>query len=240
MRPGSRPAPRSEWSASLLTFLLLPVFAFAVTLWILSSGGRGERGTPTPPPGGTGVEVIGLAGTLLGEHGARVEVRLSPLHADPERQRFDAEELREHFGIEHGEPWRLEIAYVGDPARDAADQPVLDLSRIEVRDADGRAMTGVLDAARVEGLAGDPLAVLLRRSRATLAAGESTQRVLWGEVPGERARVTGLFGAEDAPLFPRTDAATELALSPASLRQDRELALFQAEVARAPRAGEDE
>lgn len=240
MRPRSRPVPRSEWSASLLTFLLLPVFAFAVTLWILSSGDRGDRGTPTPPPRGTGVEVIGLAGTLVGEHGARVEVRLSPLHADADRQRFDAEELREHFGIERGEPWRLEIVYVGDPARAVDEQPVLDLSRLEVHDAEGRALSGVVDAARIDDLAGDPLAVLLRRARTRLVAGESTQRVLWGEAPGDGARVTGLFGAGDAPLFPRPDAATDLALTPASLQQDREKALFQAEVARAPRAGEDE
>lgn len=227
-----RPAQESTWATSFLVYFALPIFAFAVTALYLNNRGGIRQQTPAPPPVENTLQVRGSTCVLAGEHGARVELRLLPLHADPDRQRFDQVQLRRRFDLGPGEPWRLEIRYHADPGRPADEQPRLELSDLRVVNAEGVALEG-LPAPTVQptGLR-DPLAELLSRAPTSVVAGQDVQRILWGPAPGAGSRVVGLVRMEDGvaePLFAPLNPQTELALQTAALRQDRELALFQFE-----------
>jgi len=223
----------ASWTSAFVIYFLLPVLAFAGTALYLNGRNRVQRGSPAAPPTENTLQVQGLTGLLAGEHGARVELRLLPLHADPDRQRFDQVQLRRRFELGAGEPWRLGIRYHADPGRPFAEQARLDLSQLRVVDAEGNALTSI--PAPTVGQTGlrDPLAELFSRTQLELAAGQQAQQILWGPAPGEGSIVQGLLrvGALDAaqPLFAPTNEQSELVLSSAALRQDRELALFQSD-----------
>lgn len=226
-------APVSSWTTGFIIYFVLPLCAFTATaLYLNSRDHLGNQGTPPPPPVGNTLAVQGLTGLLAGEQGARLELRLLPLHADPDRQRFDQVQLRRHFELGAGEPWRLEVRYHADPGRPLAEQARLDLSQLRVVDGDGKALARIPAKAPtpVTGLR-DPLAELLSRTPAELGAGHTAQLILWGPAPEDAALVQGLVRAGEValPLFAPANPQSELALISAAMRQDRELALFQAE-----------
>ncbi|MCA8979829.1 MAG: hypothetical protein KDC14_07365 [Planctomycetes bacterium] len=229
---GVRPRPprQPSWAAGFFVYFALPIFAFAVTALYLNTRVGVRRSTPAPPPAENTLQVLGSTCVLAGEHGARVELRLLPLHADPDRQRFDGVQLRRRFDLGPGEPWRLEIRYHADPGLPADEQPRLELAELHVENAEGVALRG-LPAPTVQpsGLR-DPLAELLSRAPDSVAPGQDAHLILWGPAPGEGSRVTGLMRLEDGaskPLFAPLNPRSELPLQVAALRQDREFALFQ-------------
>lgn len=227
---GARSRPAEGWPAGFFVYFALPIFAFCVTALYLNSRDGAQRGTPAPPPAENTLQVRGSTCVLAGEHGARVELRLLPLHADPDRQRFDQVQLRRRFDLGPGEPWRLEIRYHADPGRPAAEQPRLELAELHVESAEGTRLQPLpAPVVQPSGLR-DPLAELLSRAPTAVDAGQVAQRILWGPALGEGSRVVGLVRMEDGtrePLFAPLNPQTELALQSAALRQDRELALFQ-------------
>jgi hypothetical protein len=223
----------ASWTSAFFIYFVLPVLAFAGTALYLSGRNRIPRGTPAPPPAENTLQVQGLAGLLAGEHGARVELRLLPLHADQDRQRFDQVQLRRRFELGVGEPWRLEIRYHGDPGRPYAEQARLDLTQLRVTGVEGDELVGI-PAPAFDGMGlRDPLAELLSRAPRELAAGQRAQRILWGPAPTEGSLVQGLLRVgEDGTaraLFAPTNPSSGLALTQAELRQDREVALFHAD-----------
>ena len=243
MRQNRRSNEPSGWSGGAIVFAM-PIIAFAVTVLVLGRGDGLDRGTPPLPPVENALDVQGLTGVLVGQNGARVEVRLLPLHADAGRQDYDALRLRQRYGeLGPGEPWRLVVLYHDDPQRQDAEEPVLDLSHLAVVDVSGAQLVDFPEPALDDDGLRDPLAALLSRSPSSLKAGQEAQRILWGAAPGAGARVIGLVerreDVADLPLFAPSNAETEVALGSAALRQVRELSLFQAQIALADGAEED-
>lgn len=210
---------------------MVPIVAFAVTGMFLKHRDSERGGTPPAPPAENSLQVSGLTGILVGEHGARLEVRLSPLHADPERQRFDQNKLSRKFQLGSGEPWRLELRYHADPALPEAEQPRLDLEQLSIVNAAGQAFANIPSPTVAAGTLRDPLTELLSRGPTSIAAGHSSQHIVWGPVPAAGLRVSGLFRQSvESPrlgLFAPLNAESEIELEVAELRQDREVALFQ-------------
>jgi len=183
--------------------------ACAVALW---SRGHFVGSTPGPRvhtrpalPDGAGVE--GWAGTLeLGSDGPdgdgakaggvsrALHARLLPLHADPDRQVFDGRALQRRLELGPGAPWRLVVAYLRAGSGSA---PSIPLSGWSVVDAEGLALTPIVDGARAEaGLeqgAFDPLRSLLAVPD-RLDPGHEVTLILWGRAPGSDPHIEGPLG----------------------------------------------
>lgn len=182
--------------------LLPPLAAFVAGAWFLhtrpnfwGSGGRGADGVPEIADPEEAIE--GLAGVLELEPGLELRATLAPLHADPERQAFDAAALARRFDLDPGEPWRLRVR--ADVARYRAEG-------LRVVDARGVALVELLPepAARPVDRPADPLRTLLSAhgaAGARLPRGRATlDVVLWGRRPEAGARLEGLAPAAGAPL----------------------------------------
>jgi hypothetical protein len=228
-----RRGARARWVA-----LGVPLAALACGyLFLCTRAPRlGERASP---PAADAAAVDGWVGTLAGPGGARLEARLTPLHAAPERQAFDARALERRLALEPGEPWLLVLRYRADDGppsalAPAAELPVavpaLALARVEVHDEGGRAARALPSAAVGPATPADPLRVLLAPPAEDLAPGEEVGLVLWGRRPAGSARVEGLWAEWDDG---RGFTAGALALHPRGV--DR--AALHAAVARLDRAG---
>lgn len=190
MSDGSQPQQRRTggFGPSVVVLSLLSA------TWIASRG-AGER--PAALPGAavpSAADAIGEVPVWLGQHAlsadGAVRARLTPLHAEPDRQAFDARALAQRLGLGAGEPWRLELAYEAPP-----DAPPLGLSDIAIEDASGRRIAPAAPAADGRAAAGaavDPLRALVRAPRTALRPGGTASLVLWGDAPGAGARVVGV------------------------------------------------
>lgn len=143
--------------------------------------------------------------------GGALELELAPLHAQLERQRFDAGALAARLGLEAGEPWALDLRWSkelapagGDSAEASASEPAgLALGGLKVEDAQGEALRALVEcAAAAEGreapratdvhaarAVSDPLLQLYALPAAELAPGTSARCVLWGRAPHAGARL---------------------------------------------------
>lgn len=177
--------------------MVLPIVVLVLAvLWVRHGAGRSPGDRPEPPD----VSVVTLVEGWLGEAaptpGARLEVRLVPLHGDEDRQVFDRDVLAARLGRSSGQPWQLELRY---PCAADAGAPSLSLEALELRDANGSALLPVVGRAPSpvgEGAA-DPLLSLLAPPT-ELAPNTSVTVVLWGEAPGEGARLA--IDAIEVPL----------------------------------------
>lgn len=162
-----------------------------------------DHGIATPPRSGA-VTVAGHGATLTLPGGARVHVRLAPLHADVEQQTFDARALATRFGLAEGAPYRLELVLAADarPVRVRA-------AELAIRDETGVALTPILAAAARAGgaarggLPADPLRALLAPADVEIGSERVVGVCLWGRAPAGRVVVTGL-AAGPLELAPQT------------------------------------
>jgi hypothetical protein len=195
---------------------LAPLLMLA--LWAHWTGGRAfapRPAAPAPVASDPDRTLDGWFASLEGADGSVLEVRLGPLYAQAERQAFDAQVLREKLGLPSGQPMRLLVhwrprphapgsasrsplagAEQPDPAAspELAERPAaLGLGPLWVTDEDGRALRSLEFPADDTRSVRDPLRTLLQAPGGALAQGQSAEWVLWGRIPGPRARVEGLL-----------------------------------------------
>ncbi len=197
----------------LITLCALVLFA----LWARRLGARtlGERARP--PIVDAPASIPGWSAVLSMPGGGLLDVRLLPMHAEPERQRFEAQALERRLGLGVGEPWRLNLAWLPPEASLApgATDPsdCLDLSALTVADASGVAQHTLRrpDAAP-PGEPADPVLVLLTPPCARLGPGEAVSLILWGRAPLASPRLIGAGGpASSIELVQSGLVAAELA-----------------------------
>lgn len=162
------------------------------------SSGRPPVDVGAPPEVDVWIGEV-LAAEASEDDAPLVTVRLTPLHADPIVQRFDAQVLRRRLRLSDGEPWRLEL-------RGGSQGEVQAEDALTVRGIDG-GMLVQLDAGQ------DPLLAGLFASDASVVVEQARQVVLWGSVPKGELRLDGLTGSDGAvvvPLEPAQVSAEEL------------------------------
>lgn len=184
--------------------LLLPLMVLALALLHIQERRPGLGRRAQPPAAADGGPVGAWVGSADAPSGGRLQVSLTRLHSDPDRQRFETTSLGRRLQLGKGEPWRLALRHVGDEGAD------LDLARMVVEDAAGGRLRPLPAPVTGEGVA-DPLAVLLA-APAHLAAGSARTLVLWGPAPGDAPRLCGLPGsvAPIVSLAPSSVARSEL------------------------------
>jgi hypothetical protein len=195
---------------------LAPLLLLA--LWAHWTGGRAFTPRPAAPaPVASDPErtLDGWFASLEGADGSVLELRLGPLYAQPERQAFDAQALRAKLGLSSGQPMRLQVQWrprakaldslgraplAGGATFDPAASPelaegpaALGLGPLWVTDEDGHALSTLEFPADEATPVRDPLRTLLQAPGGALAQGQSAEWVLWGRIPGPRARVAGLL-----------------------------------------------
>ncbi len=200
--------------------VLLPAALLALVAAFLFQRPRARVGVPPPVAADPDETIEAFGARLDGLDGSRLVARLAPLHADPDRQRFEAGSLKRRLELEPGQPWRLSLRWDGPahpraagdapgalgadgapgalgadgPApREAPREPTgLGLGPVEVRDGSGLALASIrLDDG--ERRPADPLRTLLAPPEGALRHGQTVGWVLWGRRPGEGARVVGLL-----------------------------------------------
>jgi len=178
--------------------LLVPLLVLALALvYSRNRFGAPQGDHARPPTQEIEDGVPGWAGSVDASEG-RLIARLAPLHSDPVRQRFDTLALGRRFGRDQGAPWRLVLSLTGQTR---AGSPGLDLDDIVVVDVDGLALEPVLEPVwpnQVGVL--DPVSVLFAPPPGQLFPGEEISLVLWGRIPEEGARVSGLGDNGGVPL----------------------------------------
>ena len=172
--------------------LLLPV----ATLTLVSAFLILRGGDASGPPFGDDVPgvvvdatVAGLEGSWDAGSGARLHVRVVPLHADAGRQEFERDALAQRLAPGPGAPWLLVLRWEepasgdGSGAGVALEATKLPLAALEVRAVGGGAgLVPIATAAGApDGDLHDPLAVLLAPPDEPLRPGQSVEVVLWGE-----------------------------------------------------------
>lgn len=118
--------------------------------------------------------------------------RLTPLHAEPERQQFEAQALRKALALPEGEPFRL----VRHGAAGTG-------AKVEVVDEHGLALSAIEPE---KGLA-DPVRALVATPLGFERAGER-EWILWGRAPHDAARI-----------LPSTEGATAVELVRSKVRR---------------------
>lgn len=198
--PSGQAQRRRARSTRPPALVFLGLFLSLVLVHFLTRGG-GEHTDRVTVDGGGPARAPGwvahaeLTGTDPdGTDPAMLRARLTRLHAAPERQRFDAETLRERLALGPGEAWRLELALEGD-----AETP-LALGAISVADADGTALVPAVERAEAPApnAVADPLRALAAAGDGLVWPGEPRQVLLWGRAPRDDARL--ILGGLDAPL----------------------------------------
>ena len=172
-----------------LALLLFPLLFFAAAVQY-QRGLRPEPGAhPDPPRGAPTGLVPGWSGFLETADGARVRVRLSRLHSEPEWQAFDAQSLARRLSLSVGEPWRLELAHEGPKgARE------LELGELSLSDASGVASRSLVPPPRqAADSVLDPLWGALA-GPSSLAPGETARLCLWGREPVGETTLEVSFG----------------------------------------------
>jgi len=165
----SRPSPRAVGPIVMIVPLLSLI---AGALWMR------ERVHEGPPPGAPSVADpdVRVAGWRTPVTGASPLVaELFPLHADDERQAFEAERLRERLDLGPGEPFRLRLS-VSELA------PELDPSTLRLTTGGQPVLTCVRPGP--DAFAG-PLATLLWPPARLDPGGRIVEIVLWGSAPDE-------------------------------------------------------
>lgn len=187
--------PREGTGAWLpvLTFVL--VFAGAVIgslLWN-QGGGIGRDRVELAPD-----DVLAVSGWAGPEDpfAAGLVLRLTPLHAEPERQAFDAGALAARLGLEAGEPWRLEVTWPLNGAVKPRFEKLLTALTDEpgvLTIVDDQGTCATTFAPLVTEPKGQHLAGLFdpRRTLAVDGTGAEGQLHFWGRGPGEGARLAG-------------------------------------------------
>jgi hypothetical protein len=234
------PARRSARRHRPLLVLLPFLFGALALLHLLQ---RPRRGDPAPPPSQSdpGADVAAWRGELVGARGAWLEARLSPLHADPERQDFEARTLRRRLDLEEGRAWRLRVLWSAPRATQgaAAGAPLalgergpggaeplasaepsgIGLGAVEVVDDAGVAARS-LPPPESGTDAHDPLRVLLAPPPGALRPGQAADWILWGRAPRPGATLRGLVPGHDADFLAATGFSGRLELRGVSLRRD--------------------
>jgi hypothetical protein len=198
----------------------------SLVLGVLYVRERARSHVPSPPPLASDPNqlIAGFAGSIPGHAGATLEVRLSRLHADSDRQRYDADALRARLGLPVGEPWRLAIAWRGPresppevplaPLENGAAEPTSDATAGPaeiplVQDPQEEWGLG-LGSLWIEDEGGvamraippdpdsppDPLRTLLAPPEPALRPNQAVDLVLWGRAPKNLARLRGLLPEE--------------------------------------------
>jgi hypothetical protein len=199
--------------------VLLPVLLVLVGLFALKHGARRPRGEHARPPQvETRAEIPGWSASVPHPLGGRLDLKLSPLHVDGARQRFEAVTLERRFGREAGEAWGVNLRWESDPqgpgAGTATGQesgagpataqesgagpapgPGLPLQRLQIADGGGVRLRPLDLESAAPGLdrPADPVAVLFTPPREALAAGEGVSLILWGCAPSGEAFVQDLL-----------------------------------------------
>jgi hypothetical protein len=212
----AEPVPRSR-RGPLLGAVAVVAAAAAVFVSVRFAERLGDRGPSTPPtvadPDQT---LLGFSGELAAADGGRILLRLTPMHAEPSVQAFDAAAIRRRLSLGSGEPWRLRIAWQPAVKTEAAAlPPELALNSLSIADERGVALA-VLASDRGAPRPGtrDPLATLLGPPSAPLTPGHEVDVFLWGRAPESGARIEGL-----APPDATTGSAAAIALAPQAIRR---------------------
>lgn len=205
---------------SLRALTLVLVVSFAGTMALTPFARRWLAGRGSAPSGGARAELRAPPEDVpawTGEHafadGSRVAIELTRLHADPDRQAFDAEafarrgthtpatvRLAGHAErARESEPFLCRLTWRAAPvssraapgAAAAATDPVgIDLRGVRALDARGTAAEPTAEPSPAEdGRPADPLAVLVAAPQARLARDETVALVLFGRAPGAGARL---------------------------------------------------
>jgi hypothetical protein len=217
-------AARPSRRARPLLLLLPPLL---LLLGLLHLARREPLSGPTPPPDVSSPDetVSALTGELSGAAGGWLVATLAPLHADPQRQAFEAAALTRELGLEPGQPWRLSVRWEAGEAgaeEDAAAQGAgsrgaesvpagesvaqvrpagIELGPVSVEDEAGLALRSLDDPPpRAEGEPTPPLRTLLAPPVGALRPGRTADWILWGRAPGAGARLVGLTPRAD-PVF---------------------------------------
>ena len=201
---------RSLWAVSGLLAAALAVLAGRV----LEPRAGGQRQTLPPRASNPRSPVPAFDGRLEGSGGGVLVARLTPLHADPARQAFEARVLAERLELDAGEPWRLSLAFEAGALADPLAE--LDVGALRVDDERGTALAPIAAEPGSSTGAADPLRALLAPPRGGLASGEQVDQVLWGRAPLPGAVLVGIpaagFGSsERLELAPTTVERRELA-----------------------------
>ena len=180
----SRARRRSLWAVSGLLAATLGVLAGRA----LEQRSADERETLPPRASNPRSPVPAWDGRLEGSSGAALVARLTPLHADPARQAFEAGVLAERLELGPGEPWRLSLGF--EPGALAGPLAELDVGALRVDDELGTALAPIAAGPASGTGAADPLRALLTCDG--LACGERVDQVLWGRAPLPGAVLAGI------------------------------------------------
>jgi len=196
--------------------VLLPALILAVVLALLLRRPPTFRRLDPPEVSDPDAAVPALLGTLPAADGGALAARLTPMHADPARQAFEAAALRKRFALPEGEPWRLSLRWdppddgsggaasarfgTAGPARGEAGtgQAALALGPVGIEDEEGLALDS-LGTPAPGGAGVDPLRVLFGPPTGGLRPGQTADWILWGRAPGHGARLVGLLPPPDSP-----------------------------------------
>jgi len=155
----------------------------------------------------------------------RLIAELTPLHAEPSHDAFEADSLRRRLNLADGRPWRLRLRWdapassggssgsIGDDL-ERGGREVLGLGALEVVVGD-QVVARSLDLPESASAPVDPVRTLLSSPRGALGPGEAVDVVLWGSGAHGRAQLRGLTmasGALPLDLEPTTLARAELEL----------------------------
>ncbi len=220
---------RREWRPGALG-LLLPLFLVVIGAAFLLA--REARRSPASPPDVSSPDeaVAAFSGELAGAAGW-LSATLCALHAEPERQAFEAAALARSLGLEPGEPWRLSVRWQSKGAVTAVappgDRPArsapagIALGPVEVFDAAGRTLRSFEPPPPPGPLArpAQPLAILLGPPPGALHPGESADWILWGWPPEGELRLTGLVPEDDEQFRAVTGFGGAFALRATRLRR---------------------
>ena len=181
--------------------ILIPLLGLLAGLFWVKHNLHRDPGRPAQPPQQASLsEVPGWRASLPWSGGGRLELVLSPLHAEGARQRFDATALERRLGLGSGEAWRLNLELRGSGAGagggdgGAADELALDEVRVVDREGEALRLHRLDSAASSPNRPADPVAVLFGPPAEALRSGQAVSLMLWGRPPGEGARVLGVGG----------------------------------------------
>jgi hypothetical protein len=202
----------ARWAPWILVAALLVLLASAT--WKLALDSR--RSPHLEPTISDPDEAIAAFRGAAPAGGAEVEFLIAPLHADPDRQRFEALALAQRLGLEEGEPWRLVRRGAADPGA-GADELLAPLpaSGYVVRDSRGVALRS---------LEVPPAGELVDPVRSAFAPWLSSDRstttcVLWGRAPGAGARLAAVAGKAEIALESSSVHRSELEVPLARLER---------------------
>ncbi len=183
--PDSRVRPGGALRVPALIVALCAAILIALWARELARPGPGDRARP--PSDDAPRTVAGWRGSRVLADGSRLEIELLPMHAEPERERFEALVLERRLGLAPGEPWRLNLVWraAGETSGDES-SAAIDLAGLAVHDVGGTALAPITSGVRPAAVV-DPVAVLFAPPRDGLLPGEAVSLILWGRAPASEA-----------------------------------------------------